>query len=91
MNLNDGSRDQALDYAEGDEAFAAWLREVDEIVGRKLQVGIFDLPDLLYRDAFDAGTTPEEYVRENVAALVRDGFGEEAAELLLAGLEREED
>ena len=74
--------DKALEYADGDEVFAGWLREVDEIVTGKLGMSVFDLPDLLYRDAFDAGTLPEDYVREDVTDLVRDGFGDDAAALL---------
>jgi hypothetical protein len=77
--------DRMIEYARGDLNFAAWLHEVDKIVSKKLGIGLFDLPDMMTRDAYDAESTPEEFVSETVAEVVTEDFGEEAASLLRDG------
>ena len=57
------------------EAFAAWLGDVDRLVLAKWGLRLDDLPDLLTRDAFDAGTTPDEFFREEVMPMMRREFG----------------
>lgn len=47
-------------YAGGKPDFAAWLRAVDTLILDALGVGLFDLPDVLLRDMFDAGMTAAE-------------------------------
>jgi hypothetical protein len=63
------------------DGFAAWLAAVDRLVMEKYALTLADLPDLLMtRDAFDNGTSPEVFFREDVMALIRDEFGAEAAD-----------
>lgn len=59
------SREQAesamfLDYAGGDKPFAKWLGAVDALVEARVGLGIFDLEDFMWRDAFDAEQTPAD-------------------------------
>lgn len=58
-----------------DAAFTTWLNEVDELCLKKLGVSLDDLPDLLTRDAFDAGVTPEAFFEDDVMELARKEFG----------------
>jgi len=74
--------DRAMEYAEGDEDFGSWLKEVDAIVSAKIPVSVFDLEDMLFRDAFDAGDSPQEFVSDVVRETVGENYGEEYAELL---------
>lgn len=55
---------QYIDYANGDERFALWLRLVDRRVQRMTKgvVTMFDLADWNSRDTFDAGCSPAEGV-----------------------------
>lgn len=62
-------------------AFRNWLREIDDLCLAKLGVSLDDLPDLLTRDAFEAGTTPEEFFAEDVVELAREEFGSLVDEL----------
>jgi hypothetical protein len=58
---------RAYEYANGDDGFAAWLSEVDSIVLQTAGISVFDLPDMLFRDSYDAGEPPLCFVREVVA------------------------
>lgn len=62
-------RDELLEYAGGDEKFAAWLKKVDSAISRTVGLNLLDLPDFPYRDEFDAGADPRE-----VAARVLEEF-----------------
>lgn len=64
-----------------DAAFITWLSEVEELCLAKLGLSLDDLPDLLTRDAFDAGVTPEEFFEDDVMELVREEFGSLVEEL----------
>ena len=56
---------EALSYAGGDTQFAAWLERADSHCQKKTGVlGIFDMPDRCWRDAFDAKADPKEEVDE---------------------------
>ena len=59
--------DEFLRFAKGDQAFAAWLRELDQHLHDLLDVGIFDLSDLGLRDKFDDGLSAEEVAHDIVA------------------------
>jgi hypothetical protein len=59
---------QYLRYAGGDRGFAAWLLVADAICTRRLGVSIFDIADWAWRDAYDAGQTPGEALREALHA-----------------------
>ncbi len=56
-------------------AYRAWYRDVSRLCEHHLGIGLSDLPDLLTRDAFDNGTTPEDFFNEDVANLVAEEFG----------------
>lgn len=74
--------DRASEYAGGNEEFATWLREVDDIVLARMGLSVFDLGDMLFFDAFEAGDSPEDFVLSTVADTMRENYGEEYAELL---------
>lgn len=59
-----------------DQAFKDWLSRVDGLCLAKFGVGLDDLPDLLTRDAFDNGVSPEEFFEEDVMNLAREEFGD---------------
>lgn len=56
-------------------AFKDWLGQVDGLCLAKFHIGLDDLPDLLTRDAFDNGTSPEDFFEEDVMNMVREEFG----------------
>ncbi len=52
--------------------FAAWMNKVDAIVGARLGLGVHDLPDVMWRDSFDAGDSPAEAVEYHME---NEGWG----------------
>ena len=55
--------------------FLYWLVAVDRHCTRVLGIGLFDLPDMLMRDSFDEGVTPEDFFQEQVMDTAREeGF-----------------
>ncbi|WP_367139320.1 hypothetical protein [Saccharothrix sp. HUAS TT1] len=75
-NLADEQRDQVAEvfatlpendslrrYAGDDVDFGIWLLVVDGACRRRLTVGIFDLPDRLWRDWYDDDMTPVQALR----------------------------
>lgn len=78
---------RAVEYAGGDTGFAKWLDEVNSIIERQIEIGLFDLEDMLTRDAYDDEVTPEEFVRETVADMLETEYGHEYADLLREGLD----
>lgn len=63
--------------------YRSWYREVSRLCEEHFGVVLSDLPDLLTRDAFDSGTTPEAFLDEDVAELVIKEFGSLGATLAL--------
>lgn len=63
-------------------AYRAWYREVSRLCEEHFGVTLSDLPDLLTRDAYDSGTTPEDFFNEDVAELVMEEFGSLGATLV---------
>lgn len=53
-----------LHYAGGDEDYALWLALCDRRCSRMTGIGIFDLADWRWGDAFVEGYSPAEAVRE---------------------------
>lgn len=51
----------------GDPSFAAWLKDVDTALTRRCGLGMNDLADFCYADAFNDERDPEE-VAEDVLA-----------------------
>lgn len=43
------------------------MGEVDTICWRQFGVSIHDLPDMPFRDSFDDGESPDEFIREHLA------------------------
>ena len=41
-----------------------WMKEVDSLISRQIGLGANDLPDFLYRDAYDDGRTTKSVARE---------------------------
>lgn len=62
-------------------AFKAWLKEVDRLCQAKFTLGLSDLSDMLTRDAFDAGVTPQEFFDDDVMRTMREDFGDAVDEL----------
>ncbi len=60
-----------------DVYFAIWLHTVDRAVRRRVLLGIDDLEDWGYRDAYDAGESPAEAA---VEMLNDNGWAEALAE-----------
>ena len=52
-------------------SFESWMNDVDQLVLKATKMSIHDLPDMAFRDAFDDGATPEEFVEENLG--IEDG------------------
>lgn len=63
------------------DEFKAWLKGVDRLCRAKFTLGLSDLPDMLTRDAFDAGVTPQEFFDEDVMRTMREDFGGAVDEL----------
>lgn len=64
------SRGELRSYAgdEAPEAFIGWLDKVDAVVMRRVGLSLFDLPDFLPRDEWEAGTSPSRAAREVISA-----------------------
>ena len=53
-------------------SFDRWLLTIDGLCQMDYGLSIYDLPDLCFRDAYDSGQTPTEFMDEflpDVAAL----------------------
>jgi hypothetical protein len=57
---NNPASKEIVDYAGGDLRFALWLYLVKKRCVTVLGLGIFDLEDWRWRDAYDAGSSPKE-------------------------------
>jgi hypothetical protein len=47
--------------------FESWMKAVNAAIGVRVGLSTEDLPDVAYRDWFDAGRTPEEMARFAIA------------------------
>lgn len=52
--------DDLKDYAGNDEGFRRWLKTVDNILTAQTGIGVLDLADMNYRDAYDDEVTARE-------------------------------
>ena len=59
------AEDQFPDTAD-DISFRQWMRQVDVILIAEFGVGSADLPDIMYRDLFDDGTSAEYAAKEAI-------------------------
>jgi len=46
--------------------FEVWMQELDQICWAEIGLSIHDLPDMPFRDRFDAGLTPAEFLSEEL-------------------------
>jgi len=60
-----------VDDAAGHFGFHVWLRVVDAVIARHVLIGVFDLPDRCWRDAYDDEVLPVEAAQD---ALHDEGF-----------------
>lgn len=72
---------RATEYAGDHAAFAAWLEELDKLVGGIAPLSLFDLGDTDLLSSYEAGMSPELALRETVAEGVRAEFGDGIGEL----------
>ena len=49
--------------------FEQWMDGVDRCCQLDFGMSIHDLPDMCFRDAFDTGLSPEEFMTENLPDL----------------------
>jgi hypothetical protein len=56
-------------------AFAAWKSQVSKLIQQRFGLTLDDLPDMMTRDAFDSGTSPDEFFEEDVMQVMREDFG----------------
>ena len=60
------SRDERIDsYCDGEE-FKNWMETVDLLVTAEFGIGVFDLPDRLWRDMFDSGMSAMEAAQDTI-------------------------
>jgi hypothetical protein len=46
--------------------FDTWMERIDRCCQLDFGLSIHDLPDMLFRDAYDSGLTPETFMAENL-------------------------
>lgn len=63
--------------------FKLWRQAVSVLVRRAFGVSLADLPDMMTRDAFDQGVSPESFFQEDVVRVAREEFGDEAVDVAL--------
>ena len=50
-------------------SFDKWMREVDALCWENWGVGIYDLPDMRFRDFFEDGRTPLEFFHDELGTI----------------------
>ena len=50
-------------------SFQRWMQEVDEICLGTYLMSIYDLPDMAFHDAYEAGQSPEAFMSETIPDL----------------------
>ena len=58
-----------------EQSFKEWMDKVDKIVESKFHVSVHELPDMNFRDSYEDGVSPEEFVREDLLPEIREEFG----------------
>ncbi len=56
-------------------AFAQWMEQVRAITFANHAIEIDDLPDMAFRDSFDAGVSALDFVANEVVTALGDEFG----------------
>lgn len=49
--------------------FQAWMSEVNDLCLVSYAISVYDLPDMPFHDAFDAGQAPEEFLGDAIPDL----------------------
>jgi len=57
--------------------FDQWMLRVDEVTLQRTGLSVYDLPDLAFRDGYDAGDTPEQFFDEVVREELPESFDAE--------------
>lgn len=58
-----------------ERSFKEWMDKVDNIVSMRLGVSVHDLPDMPFRDAYEDGVSPEDFVEEDLIPEMGEDFG----------------
>lgn len=64
-----------------DQEFNAWKEAVSRLCLQKFELRLSDLPDMMTRDAFDSGVSPEDFFADDVMNVMREDFGDLVDEL----------
>ena len=46
--------------------FENWMEAIDATCSEEFGLSIHDLPDMCFRDGFDCGQSPSDFMRENL-------------------------
>ncbi len=65
-----------------DPDFVEWKHEVNRLLFLHFSLTLDDLPDMLTRDAFDSGQTPDDFYENEVREVLVEEFGAEMVEEL---------
>ncbi|MBB2157350.1 hypothetical protein HLH33_13680 [Gluconacetobacter diazotrophicus] len=63
----DDSDPMMASYTSDHLGFHGWLRAVDRAISRRIGIGVFDLPDRCWRDAYDDQVLPRDAALEALA------------------------
>jgi hypothetical protein len=55
------------EYCADSAEFKTWLQEVDRLVTIEFGIGVFDLPDRLWRDMFESEMSAKEAAQETIS------------------------
>jgi hypothetical protein len=67
-----GIRDDLYRYAGQHLGFYGWLRVADARIGRRIGLGLMDLPDRLWRDAYEDQLHPAEAADEAISEMAAE-------------------
>ena len=62
-------------YCGDNVGFQRFMRRVDRIITKAIGFGVFDIGDRLWRDSYDAGSTPLQAVEDLIGDPEDDEFG----------------
>ncbi len=65
------------------EEFKLWRQAVSHLVRRSFGVSLDDLPDLMTRDSFDQGISPESFFEDDVVSMLREEYGNDVVDAAL--------
>ncbi|MDU7519871.1 MAG: hypothetical protein E7K72_00520 [Roseomonas mucosa] len=71
------THDRLFDYAAGHLGFYGFLRVANARISGRVMVGLLDLPDRLWRDAYDDGAHPGDAANEAITQVADEMGGAE--------------